>query len=59
MKTATREIAKVERTDEGTWLHALLADIQREISRQPSSTAIERIRDRLVAQLDRPTQVAA
>jgi hypothetical protein len=59
MKTATREIARIERPDEGTWLHALLADIQREISSQPSPTAVERIRDRLLAQMDRPARAAA
>ena len=59
MKTATREIAKIERPDEGTWLHALLADIQREISEQPRPAAVERIRNRLLAQIDRPTRAAA
>jgi folate-binding Fe-S cluster repair protein YgfZ len=59
MKTATREITKIEGPDEGTWLHALLADIQREISEQPGPGAIERIRGRLLAQIDRPTRAAA
>jgi hypothetical protein len=59
MKTATREIAKIGRPDEGTWLHALLADIQREISEQPGPGAVERIRGLLLAQMDRPTRAAA
>ncbi len=59
MKTATREITRIERSDEGTWLHALLGDIQREISSQPSSTAVERIRDRLREQMDHPARAAA
>jgi hypothetical protein len=59
MKTATREIAKIERPDEGTWLHALLADIQREISEQPGPGAVGRIRARLIAQMDRPARAAA
>jgi hypothetical protein len=59
MKTATKELVRIERPDEGEWLHRLLADIQTEISAQPSPTAVERIRDRLLAQIDRPTRAAA
>ena len=59
MKTATSEITKIEGPDEGTWLHALLTDIQREISGQPGPAAVGRIRARLIAQMDRPARAAA
>jgi hypothetical protein len=59
MKTADREIARIEHPDEGTWLRALLVDIQREISEQPRPGAVGRIRARLIEQMDRPVQAAA
>lgn len=60
MRTGIKEAATIERLpDEAEWLHLLLADIQREIARQPSPSAVERIRSHLLSQLDRPTQAAA
>ena len=59
MRTATKEVTRLERTNEGEWLHLLLADIQREIAEQPVPGAVARIRARLLAQLDRPARAAA
>jgi hypothetical protein len=59
MRTATREVTRLERSDEGVWLQRLLADIQREVAEQPCPEAVDRIRGRLIAQMDRPAKVAA
>ena len=59
MRTATNEFTGIERRDEGEWLHLLLADIQREMAGQPGPGAVDRIRGRLRAQMDRPAKVAA
>jgi hypothetical protein len=59
MKTATKELAKIQRTEEGEWLHLLLADIQREIAEQPGPGAVGRIRAQLFAKIGRPERAAA
>jgi len=59
MRTATTEVTRLEHRDEGEWLQRLLADIQREIAEQPGPGAVDRIRGRLLAQMDRPAKVAA
>ena len=59
MRTATKEVTRIEHRDEGEWLHLLLADIQREIAEQPGPGAVDRIRSRMLAQMDRPARAAA
>jgi uncharacterized protein YaeQ len=59
MRTATKAASNVADLDDGNWLSELLSDIQAEIARQPSPSAVKRIRTRLLAKLDRPARAAA
>jgi hypothetical protein len=45
--------------EETVWLYALLADIRRDVRSQPKRQAIERIRARIQAAMDRPVRQAA
>jgi hypothetical protein len=56
--TATEKRLHIEQ-DETVWLHALLADVQREVAAQPKPQAIERIRARIQEALARPVRRAA
>jgi len=57
-RTVTDKRLHIEQ-DETVWLHALLADVQREVAAQPNPQAIERIRARIQAALERPVRQAA
>ena len=57
--TATKPATRIDRLDEGAWLNRLLADVHEEIVGQPSAVAVQRIRARLLAQLNQPTRAAA
>jgi len=60
MKTATSEaIRRIDRLNEGDWLRQLLADVQRQVATRPSAQAVERIRQRLVAEISTPARAAA
>jgi len=59
MKTATNQVTRLERTDEGAWLRLLLTDIQREIAEQPRAEAVDRMRAQLFAKIGRPERAAA
>jgi hypothetical protein len=59
MKAATNVRMRLDSLDEGTWLNSLLADIQAEIARQPTMSAIERMRNRVLQRIKHPTQAAA
>ncbi len=56
---ATTNHAQVERLDDGEWLNNLLADVHRELDRQPSPQAIRRIRSRLLTTMGQPVKAAA
>ena len=45
--------------EETAWLYALLADVRRDVLRQPKPQAIERIRARIQAAMDQPVRRAA
>lgn len=51
--------AGVTALDEGEWLRRLLADVHAEIARHPSPRAVARIRERLLAAIERPERAAA
>lgn len=51
--------AKIDRLDEGDWLHSLLAEGQLQIANHPKPQAVKRIRQRLFDELGRPEQAAA
>ena len=60
MKSATtKNPVRMNRLDEGDWLHALLSDIKAEMPPDPSPQAVRRIRNRLLQEMDTPAQVAA
>lgn len=59
MKTVARQRTRIDTLDEGEWLYRLLADIHEEIASHPSRQAIERIRDRLLTQIEAPAKAAA
>jgi hypothetical protein len=59
MKTATQKRARINQLDDGDWLYLLLANIHEEVANQPSPQAVERIRGRLLAQIQPPARVAA
>ncbi len=59
VKAVTDGRSRVERLDEGEWLRRLLADIQKDVSEHPSPQAVERIRTRLLAALEKPARAAA
>ena len=48
-----------DRLDEGDWLYPLLAEAKQQVTRPPRPQAIGRIRRRLLAEIDAPTQAAA
>ena len=50
---------KIDRLDEGDWLHSLLAEGQMQIAEHPKPQAVKRIRQRLFDELERPEQAAA
>ena len=51
--------AKIDRLDEGDWLHSLLAEGQLQIAKHPKPQAVKRIRRRLLDELEGPEQAAA
>lgn len=59
MTTATNKRTRIDRLDEGEWLSELLADVKAEVASNPKPQAIERMRDRLYAEIDAPTRAAA
>ncbi|MCH8850182.1 MAG: hypothetical protein IIC89_05085 [Chloroflexi bacterium] len=58
MKAATTQI-RLDRLERGEWLNRLLADVQQEIAREPSTLAVERMRNRLFAEMQTPVRLAA
>ena len=56
--TATKERIRIEQ-EETDWLYQLLADIQKDVAAQPRPQAVQRIRARLQAAIDRPVRAAA
>ena len=59
MKTATKQDTLSERLNDGDWLYRLLDDVRREIIREPSGLTVQRIRGRLLAQIETPAKAAA
>jgi hypothetical protein len=59
MKAMTNELAPPSRIDDGDWLVRLLSDIQREVALQPSPSAVERIRARLLSSIQTQEKAAA
>lgn len=58
-KHETRAGTRIERLDEGDWLNRLLADVHDNVARQPSAGAIERMRGRVLAEIEQPIRAAA
>ena len=59
MRTATTERIRSDQR-EAEWLVQLLADIQKDVAKQPKILTVERIRARLQAAMDhRPVRAAA
>ena len=58
MRTITKERTSSEQR-ESAWLYQLLADIQKDVAAQPKPQAVERIRARLQADIERPVRAAA
>ena len=50
---------KSDQLDEGDWLHSLLAEGQLQIVKHPKPQAVKRIRQRLLDELEGPSQAAA
>lgn len=57
--TTAKKRTRIDRLDEGEWLSELLADVKAEVASNPKPQAIERMRDRLYAEIDAPTRAAA
>lgn len=57
--TTAKKRTRIDRLDEGEWLSELLADVRAEVASNPKPQAIERMRDRLYAEIDAPTRAAA
>ena len=57
--TTAKKRTRIDRLDEGEWLSQLLADVRAEVASNPNPQAIERMRDRLYAEIDAPTRAAA
>ena len=53
------ERTELDQLDEGAWLHSLLAEGQLQIAKHPKPQAVERIRQRLLDELEGPAQAAA
>lgn len=59
MTTSTRKRTHLDRVDSGKWLARMLADVPRCVAKEPKPQAIRRMRQRLLAELKRPTKAAA
>lgn len=57
--TTAKKRTRIDRLDEGEWLSQLLTDVRAEVASNPKPQAIERMRDRLYAEIDAPTRAAA
>ncbi len=57
-KTAPKN-ASSQRTENGDWLWQLLADVRDDVAKQPTPTAVRRMRARLEAGMKRPAKIAA
>lgn len=55
----SRKIVHIDEANESEWLYALLADIRADIARAPKPESVERIRERLFAEMDAPVRAAA
>ena len=58
MKAATTH-TRLDRLERGEWLNRLLAEVRQEIAREPSTLAVERMRNRLFAEMQTPVRLAA
>ncbi len=43
---------RIDQLDQGKWLYGLLGDVRKNVAKQPSAAAIERIRARLQDEMD-------
>ena len=59
MTTATKDRPRIAKLSEGDWLYRLLFDVQRQVASRPSPQAVERIRQRLFVEMQRPAARAA
>jgi hypothetical protein len=51
MGTATKKPAKIERIDNGDWLAPLLVDVKAQLSKEPSTRVVNRMRVRILASI--------
>jgi hypothetical protein len=59
VNTGNERHIRIDRLDEGEWLHLLMAEIRADVTSQPSPQAVERIRARILAEMQAPARVAA
>ena len=59
MAKKSRKPAQLEKILDSDWLYELLADTRAHLAGKPSPEAIARIRATLMAELDRPGEIAA
>ncbi len=59
MNAQNEKRIRIDRLDEGEWLHLLMAETREDVTSQPSPQAVERIRARIMAEIQVPARVAA
>ena len=59
MRNEPQDIRNLQQLEDGDWLSQIIAGVQDDIARQPTASAVKRIRARLLAKLSRPERAAA